>query len=148
MKVLIEIWQEAHRKVEFWFCLDFTIVQKIVKPNAFFDSNNEDIEFVFLNAPFPFIDYGFLQSAENAATEQRYQWMSYKPEWSEIDFHYDTIKESIEYIIDYINENGTFDGLLGFSQGAVVCLTMLLKIPSGHYFLIVSNSLYCWLSAH
>lgn len=37
----------------------------------------KDIEFIFLNAPFPFIDYGFLQSPENATTEQRYQWMSY-----------------------------------------------------------------------
>jgi len=90
----------------------------------------KDVEFFFLNAPFPFIDYGFLQLTENAPTAQRYQWMSYKPEWSEIDFPYDTIAESVQYIIDYINANGPFDGLLGFSQGAVVCLAMLMKIST------------------
>jgi predicted esterase len=90
----------------------------------------KDIEFVFINSPFPFIDYGFLKSSQNSSNEQRYQWMSYKPEWPVINYNYDTIKESTEYIIDYINQNGPFDGLLGFSQGAIVCVAMLLKIPT------------------
>jgi predicted esterase len=90
----------------------------------------KDIEFVFINSPFVFIDYGFLKSTDNSSNEQRYQWMSYKPECSVTNYNYDTIKESIEYIIDYINQNGPFHGLLGFSQGAIVCATMLLKIPN------------------
>jgi len=90
----------------------------------------KDIEFVFINSPFPFIDYGFLNTTDNSSNEQRYQWMSYKPEWPITDYKYDTIKESIEYIIDYINQNGPFNGLLGFSQGAIVCATMILKISN------------------
>jgi len=90
----------------------------------------KDIEFVFINSPFPFIDYDFLKTSDNSSNEQRYQWMSYKPGWPVTMYNYDTIKESIEYIIDYINQNGPFDGLLGFSQGAIVCVTMLLKIPN------------------
>jgi predicted esterase len=89
----------------------------------------KDIEFVFINSPFPFIDYEFLKSTDNSSNEQRYQWMSYKPEWPITNYNYDTIKESIEYIIDYINQNGPFNGLLGFSQGAIVCAIMILKIP-------------------
>jgi hypothetical protein len=90
----------------------------------------KEIEFVFINSSFTFVDYGFLKSSDTASSEQRYQWFSYKPEWPVINYEYDTIKESIEYIVDYINQNGPFDGLLGFSQGAIVCVTMLLKIPT------------------
>ena len=90
----------------------------------------KQIEFVFIDAPFPFVNHGFVQSTENLPIEPRYQWMSYRPEFARTEFEYDTIKESVEYIIDYINQNGPFDGLLGFSQGAVVCVTMLLKIPT------------------
>ncbi|CAF1481452.1 unnamed protein product [Adineta steineri] len=91
----------------------------------------KDIDFVFINSPFPFVNYDFLKSTDNPSNEERYQWMSYKPtEWSVSAYDYDTIKESIEYITNYINQNGPFDGLLGFSQGAIVCVTMLLDIPN------------------
>jgi hypothetical protein len=91
----------------------------------------KDVEFVFINSPFSFVDYGFLKSSDNSSNEQpRYQWMSYNPEWPITNYKYDTIKESIEYIVNYINTNGSFDGLLGFSQGAIVCITMILNIPN------------------
>ena len=90
----------------------------------------KDLELTFLNAPFPFVNHGFLSSTTNAPTEPRYQWMSYRLEWAMGEFPYDTIKESVDYVNDYINQNGPFDGLLGFSQGAVVCVTMLAKIPT------------------
>ncbi|CAF2475471.1 unnamed protein product [Rotaria sp. Silwood2] len=90
----------------------------------------KDIEFVFINAPFSFVDYGFLKSSDNSSNEERYQWMSYKPEDPVTNYNYDTMKESIEYIVNYIHSNGPFNGLLGFSQGAIVCATMLLNIPN------------------
>ncbi|CAF0977878.1 unnamed protein product [Rotaria sp. Silwood1] len=90
----------------------------------------KDMEFIFINAPFLFVDYGFLKSSDNSSNEQRYQWMSYKPEDPVTNYNYDTIRESIEYVINYINNNGPFNGLLGFSQGAIVCATMLLNIPN------------------
>ncbi|CAF0933727.1 unnamed protein product [Rotaria sordida] len=90
----------------------------------------KDIEFVFINSPFSFVDYEFLRSSDNSSNEQRYQWMSYKPEYPVTNYNYDTIKESIEYIVNYIHNNGPFDGLLGFSQGAIVCATMVLNIPN------------------
>ncbi|CAF1105933.1 unnamed protein product [Adineta ricciae] len=89
----------------------------------------KEIEFVFIDAPFQFVNYGFLKSPSDATNEPRYQWFSYRPEWDVTSYHYDTNKESIEYVINYINSNGPFDGLLGFSQGAIVCVTMMLNIP-------------------
>lgn len=85
----------------------------------------KDIEFVFVNAPFEFVNYNFVSTP----ADQRYQWISYKPEWQGTDFDYDTAKESVEFIVNYINLHGPFDGLLGFSQGAVVCVAALLNIP-------------------
>lgn len=90
----------------------------------------KDIEFVFINAPFSFVDYNFLKSSDNPSNEQRYQWMSYKPEWPVTNYQYDTIKESVEYIVNYINQNGPFDGILGFSQGAIVCAVMAFNISN------------------
>jgi hypothetical protein len=92
----------------------------------------KEIDFIFINSPFLFVDYGFLKSSDNSSSSEqlRYQWMSYNPEWPVTNYNYDTIKESIECVINYINENGPFDGLLGFSQGAIVCTTMILNIPT------------------
>ncbi|CAF1105252.1 unnamed protein product [Rotaria magnacalcarata] len=90
----------------------------------------KDIEFIFINSPFPFVDYGFLKSFDNTSNEQRYQWCSYNPEWPVTNYNYDTIQESIEYVVNYIDHNGPFHGLLGFSQGAIVCTAMYLNIPN------------------
>jgi len=38
-----------------------------------------------------------------------------------------TIDESIDWLLSYINENGPFDGILGFSQGASM-VTRLLRV--------------------
>ena len=35
--------------------------------------------------------------------------------------------KGIAYIINYINEHGPFDGLLGFSQGSIICRIILKK---------------------
>lgn len=85
----------------------------------------KNIEFVFVNAPFEFVNYNFIPTP---ITDKRYQWMSYKPEWKGTEFDYDTFEESIAFIVNYINQNGPFDGLLGFSQGAVVCVGALLNV--------------------
>ncbi|CAF1561078.1 unnamed protein product, partial [Didymodactylos carnosus] len=90
----------------------------------------KNIEFVFINAPFLFHNYEFLKTSnettcaeiqeKNEATidinEPRYQWISYKPDYPISRYNYDTIEQSIAYVVKYINENGPFDGLLGFSQ--------------------------------
>jgi hypothetical protein len=36
----------------------------------------KDIEFVFINSSFPFVNYGFLKSSDTSSNEQRYQWFS------------------------------------------------------------------------
>jgi predicted esterase len=89
----------------------------------------KDIEFCFINSPFLFVDHGFVAAPEMISNEQRYQWMSYRPEWSVADYSYDTLSDSITHVIDYIHRKGPFDGLLGFSQGAIVCAAALLNIP-------------------
>lgn len=89
----------------------------------------KEMEFVFVNAPYPFVNHGFLSSTEASPPEQRYQWLSYRPEWSVLDYPYDTIRESVAFIIDCIVQQGPFQGLLGFSQGAIVAVAILLPIP-------------------
>ncbi|KAF8361703.1 hypothetical protein PRIPAC_88626 [Pristionchus pacificus] len=39
--------------------------------------------------------------------------------------------DSVEYLVKYIKENGPFDGLLGFSQGACMLHLMLAKMELG-----------------
>ena len=89
----------------------------------------KEVDFVFIDAPYTFVDYGFLKSSDPPAADQRYQWFTYKPDWPVTLYNYDTIKECIAFLADYINREGPFDGLLGFSQGAIVCATMMLAIP-------------------
>ena len=88
----------------------------------------KDIDFVFINSPFPFVNYGFLKPGENPPADQRYQWFSYRPEWPVTDYPYDTLNESVTSVIDYIKQNGPFQGVLGFSQGAIVGVATLLNI--------------------
>ena len=89
----------------------------------------KDMEFVFVNSPFPFVNYGFVPASEALPADPRYQWFSYRPEWSVLDYSYDVIQESVAFIIDYIVQHGPFHGLLGFSQGAIVAVATLLQIP-------------------
>ena len=118
-----------------------TIRPRILVLHGFFDSaqNREhqmrsltrtmkDMEFVFINSSFPFVNYGFLKPDEDPPADQRYQWFSYRPEWPVTDYSYDTLNESVTFIVNYIQHNGPFHGLLGFSQGAIVCVAALLNV--------------------
>ena len=37
------------------------------------------------------------------------------------------IQESIKYAIEYVNKNGPYDGILGFSQGTVIARILLKR---------------------
>ncbi|UJR19509.1 hypothetical protein I4U23_022639 [Adineta vaga] len=90
----------------------------------------KEVEFVFLNSPFPFINYGFVLASEISHTDARYQWTSYRPELAGPDHPLDTLQESVTYIVEYINQNGPFQGILGFSQGALVAAASMLHISN------------------
>lgn len=87
-------------------------MEKIIKKLG-----KKDIVFDFIDSPFDFIEKEFKQwyyaSRENALT---------------ID-NYDTINESLKYIVDILNK-GVYDGILGFSQGSVVCQIFLYAIEN------------------
>lgn len=91
----------------------------------------KDVDFVFINSPFPFVNLGFLKESDDIVkedSEQRYQWFSYQSDWPVNHYSYDTLKESTTFVIDYIKQSGPFQGLLGFSQGAIVCVAAMLNI--------------------
>ncbi|XP_042417547.1 dihydrofolate reductase-like isoform X1 [Zingiber officinale] len=49
-----------------------------------------------------------------------YEWFQYNKEFTE----YENLEECISYLCDYMMKNGPFDGLLGFSQGAVLAAVL------------------------
>lgn len=48
--------------------------------------------------------------------------------WDPRDQHeFEGFEQSYDYVVKYINENGPFDGIIGFSQGAGMALVLLQK---------------------
>ncbi|CAM6127963.1 unnamed protein product [Calypogeia fissa] len=72
------------------------------------------VEFTFPNAPTPAKG----KSAVEGIYEGPYfEWMQFNDDRSEF-YGYE---ESIAFLVDYMEKNGPFDGLIGFSQGATIC---------------------------
>jgi predicted esterase len=121
--------------------------KRAVQMRSLVKNMSKSVHFVFINSPYKYEELGFLEhiaritqdkqetedksdennngSSSNKA-DQRYQWLSYNPNFLTSNYEYDTLQESINYIINYINSNGPFLGILGFSQGGIVSASMLL----------------------
>ncbi|XP_051141911.1 uncharacterized protein LOC127258893 [Andrographis paniculata] len=50
-----------------------------------------------------------------------FEWFQYNKEFTE----YQNLQECVDYLCEYITSNGPFDGLLGFSQGAILSALLL-----------------------
>ncbi|GJW63730.1 putative serine hydrolase FSH, alpha/beta hydrolase [Tanacetum coccineum] len=79
-------------------------------------SVTEKMDFVFINGPFPIGD--------ETDVIQRFEWFNLDKGSFELNVkvntEYDNFEEGISYIEDRMIELGPFDGVLGFSEGAVI----------------------------
>ena len=89
---------------------------------------NDYIEFVYLNGPIKIKDT-FEQAIDDKFDGPFYGWFKYNYETNEIE----GANESLQYISDYIQENGPFDGILGFSQGSTIA-RILMKFVNSKLF--------------
>lgn len=78
----------------------------------------ENIVFEFVESPYEFSNEGNYK-----------QWRTANKENALTIENYDTINESIEFITKIWNDN-EYDGILGFSQGSVVCQIFLYQIEN------------------
>ncbi|CAI2379666.1 unnamed protein product [Moneuplotes crassus] len=78
------------------------------------------VRFVPINAPFE-CENVFDQAIARMFKAPFYSWYFYDPSTCECR----GIEESVEYVVDYINNHGPFDGVLGFSQGTMMARILL-----------------------
>ncbi|KAJ9177535.1 hypothetical protein P3X46_012746 [Hevea brasiliensis] len=102
----------------------------------------EKLDLVFLDAPFPARGKS---DVEGIFDPPYYEWFQANKDFTE----YSNFGECLAYIENYMIEHGPFDGLLGFSQGAIlaaalpgmqkdgVCLT---KVPNIKFLIIISGA--------
>ncbi|KAA8530788.1 hypothetical protein F0562_005588 [Nyssa sinensis] len=74
-----------------------------------------------------------------------YEWFQSNQDFTE----YYNFEECLAYLEDYMMKNGTFDGVLGFSQGAILAAALpgmqlegvaLTKIPNIKFLIIISGA--------
>ncbi|KAF2283923.1 hypothetical protein GH714_017270 [Hevea brasiliensis] len=102
----------------------------------------EKLDLVFLDAPFPARGKS---DVEGIFDPPYFEWFQANKDFTE----YSNFGECLAYIENYMIEHGPFDGLLGFSQGAIlaaalpgmqkdgVCLT---KVPNIKFLIIISGA--------
>ncbi|KAI3833871.1 hypothetical protein MKX03_002211 [Papaver bracteatum] len=88
------------------------------------DSILQNIDLVFIDAPFPSLDdkptiKGFV-GIDDLFDPPYYDWFQFDQEFME----YKNLDECIDYIQDCMLKLGHFDGLMGFSQGAILSATL------------------------
>ena len=84
------------------------------------------IDFEIINAPFVY------EHVFDPVVKEKFKGPFYG--WYAIDFENKRrikVIEGIEYLINYINDNGPFDGLLGFSQGSILARIILKREEFG-----------------
>ncbi|GLT74432.1 hypothetical protein SLA2020_462320 [Shorea laevis] len=102
----------------------------------------EKLDLVFLDAPYP--SQG-KSDVEGIFDPPYYEWFQFNKEFSE----YTNFNECLKYIEDYMIKHGPFDGLLGFSQGAILSAGLpglqeegvaLTKVPKIKYLIIIGGA--------
>ncbi|KAI5060099.1 hypothetical protein GOP47_0024519 [Adiantum capillus-veneris] len=105
---------------------------------------DELLVLTFLDAPFPCKGKS---DVEGIFPPPFYEWFQYNIIFTE----FTGLEECIWYISNYMFEHGPFDGLLGFSQGAVLCAALvglqqkglaLLKHPPLRFVLVISGAMF------
>ncbi|KAM1777526.1 hypothetical protein ACFX11_044186 [Malus domestica] len=102
----------------------------------------ENFDMVYLDAPFPAQGKS---EVEGIFDPPYYEWFQFNKEFSE----YTNFDKCLEYIEDYMVKQGPFDGLVGFSQGAVISAGLpglqakgvaLTKVPKIKFLIIIGGA--------
>ncbi|KAL4365610.1 hypothetical protein AHAS_Ahas07G0123300 [Arachis hypogaea] len=101
-----------------------------------------ELDLVFLDAPFPCQGKS---DVEGIFDPPYYEWFQFNKEFTE----YTNFDECLQYIEDYMIKHGPFDGLLGFSQGAILSAALpnlqdkgvaLTKVPKVKFLIIIGGA--------
>ena len=102
----------------------------------------EKLDLVFLDGPFP--SQG-KSEVEGIFDPPYYEWFQFNQEFTE----YTNFEKCLQYIEDYMIKHGPFDGLMGFSQGAVLSGALpgfqekgvaLSKVPKVKFIIIIGGA--------
>ncbi|KAM7259261.1 hypothetical protein ACFE04_015002 [Oxalis oulophora] len=102
----------------------------------------QKLDLVFLDAPFPALGKS---EVEGIFDPPYYEWFQFNKEFTE----YTNYGNCLEFIEDYIFKHGPFDGLLGFSQGAILSGALpglqtkglaLTRVPKIKFLIIVGGA--------
>jgi len=108
------------------------------------ESVHQKIDLVFLDGPYPAQGKS---DVEGIFDPPYYEWFQFNKEFTE----YQNFDECLAYIEDFMIKNGPFDGLLGFSQGAILSGGLpglqakgvaLTKVPKIKYLIIVGGAMF------
>ncbi|KAK7372981.1 hypothetical protein VNO80_06374 [Phaseolus coccineus] len=102
----------------------------------------DNLDLVFVDAPFPCQGKS---DVEGIFDPPYYEWFQFNKEFTE----YTNFDECLEYIEDCMIKHGPIDGLLGFSQGAILSAALpglqekgvaLTKVPKVKFIVIVGGA--------
>ncbi|RWR92478.1 dihydrofolate reductase [Cinnamomum micranthum f. kanehirae] len=136
--------QEEEKKPRFLCLHGFRTSGEIMKKQIgkWPDSVLEKLDLVFLDAPFPCQGKS---DVEGIFPPPYYEWFQFNPEFSE----YENFDECLAYIEDFMIKQGPFDGLMGFSQGAILSAALpglqskglaLTKVPKIKFVIIIGGA--------
>ncbi|KAL3638676.1 hypothetical protein CASFOL_016583 [Castilleja foliolosa] len=137
--------RESERKLRFLCLHGFRTSGEIIKKQVtgkWPESVLEKLDLVFANAPFPCQGKS---EVEGIFDPPYYEWFQFNKEFTE----YQNFDECLAYIENYMIKNGPFDGLLGFSQGAILSAALpglqanglaLTRVPKIKVVIIVSGA--------
>ncbi|XP_059624210.1 rhodanese-like domain-containing protein 6 isoform X2 [Cornus florida] len=100
------------------------------------------LDLVFLDAPYP---AGGKSDVEGIFDPPYYEWFQANQDYTE----YYNFEECLAYLEDYMIKHGPFDGVLGFSQGAILTAALpgmqsegvaLTKVPKIKFVIIISGA--------
>ncbi|KAL3728679.1 hypothetical protein ACJRO7_033285 [Eucalyptus globulus] len=106
------------------------------------DSILEKLDLVYLDAPYPSMGQS---SVEGIFDPPYFEWFQANQDFTE----YENFEECITFIEDFMVKNGPFDGLLGFSQGAVLAAALpgmqaeglvFTKVPEIKFLILISRA--------
>ncbi|XP_048331902.2 uncharacterized protein LOC107407488 [Ziziphus jujuba] len=102
----------------------------------------QNLDLVYPDAPFPAQGKS---DVEGIFDPPYYEWFQFNKEFTE----YTNFDECLQYIEDFMIKNGPFDGLLGFSQGAILSGGLpglqakgvaLTKVPKIKFLIIIGGA--------
>ncbi|PIA51958.1 hypothetical protein AQUCO_01000079v1 [Aquilegia coerulea] len=136
--------QQNQRKPRFLCLHGFRTSAKIMKTQIgkWPESVLDKLDLVFVDAPFPALGKS---DVEGIFDPPYYEWFQSNKEWTE----HTNFEECLACIEDYMLKLGPFDGLVGFSQGAILSAALpglqekgvaLTKVPKIKCLIIIGGA--------